>query len=256
MTGYNFYITLQEKVNKEYSDYLSPVKANRLMEDGAIRVIEDIYSKLIGMKEYEALSSLLVINHEVTSFPVAVNTLPNNYTVLLGVRPNYLTPVTFTYTDGKFYNDSHNLRVGDTLKLGSSNVTVTEVRPRYFKIDTAYTTGTLSLVLTSTAVSDKVNKKNVFSTPTKYSPKFSVNYNPSTDVRGITISPTPSTAEIDYLTKLPVAFDANDTATDLNTYYPDFFLTKVMDECVKNFAIRTKDTGFYQTSRQEIVDNP
>lgn len=256
MTGYNFYITLQEKVNKEYSDYLSPVKANRLMEDGAIRVIEDTYGKLIGMKEYEALSSLLVINHEVTTLPVNVNTLPNNYTVLLAARPSYLTDISFTYTDGKFYSDSHGLRVGDTLKLGAVNVTVTEVRPRYFKIDTAYSSGTLSLVLTTTAISDKVNAKNVFSTPTKYSPKFSIHYNPSTDVRSITITPQPSTVELDYLTRLPVAFDANDTAADLNEYYPDFFLTKVMDECVKNFAIRTKDTGFYQTSRQEIVDNP
>lgn len=260
MTGYNFYLTLQEKINKEYSDYLSPVKANRLMEDAAVRVIEDTYDKLIGMKEYEALSSVLINDHLVDEFPIVVNDLPNGYTVLLGARPNYLTPITFTYTAGKFYSTGHSLRVGDTLRLtvGATvtDVTVETVRPKYFTIDTAYTSGTLSLVLTSTAVNERVNRKNVFSTATKYSPRFSVNFNPDNDERNIVIKPVPTDAHIDYLSKLPVTFDANDTSTDLSDYYPSFFLNKTMDECVKQFGMRTKDQALYQNQRQEIIENP
>lgn len=261
MTGNTFYLLLQEKLNKEYSDYLSPVKANRLISDGVVKVVQDTYDKMSSMKEYEILSSFIVKGKEI-SVPFDVAALDNGYTVLLHLTANYTTPITgFTYsaTTGKFTKNCHGLRVGDVLKLVSDTTTyptVTEVRPNYFKISSTYTSGTLSLVSSAIAVNERANRKNVFSTPTKYSPRFSVSFNPSTFERTISVDPVPDNATIDYLSQLPVVIDANDTVTDLAQYYPDFFLNRLMDECVKQFAVRTKDAQLLQPVMQEIIDNP
>jgi hypothetical protein len=259
MTGNTFYLLLQEKLNKEYSDYLSPVKANRLIADGVIKVVQDTYDKMAGMKEYEILSPFIIKDKEI-SVPFDVAALDNGYTVLLHLTAQYTIPITgFTYSAGKFTMSCHGLRVGDTLKLVSGTITypvVTEAKPNYFKISTTYTTGTLSLVSNAIAVNERANRKNVFSSPTKYSPKFAISFNPSTFERTITVDPVPDKATIDYLSQLPVVIDANDTITDLAQYYPDFFLNRLMDECVKQFAVRTKDAQLYQPAVQEIIDNP
>ena len=86
-------------------------------------------------------------------------------------------------------------------------------------------------------------------------PRFEFS-NTGTLPKALTVTPAPTTFYVDYVRTAPQAIDVANTAIDLNIYYSNKFLYRLMDECVVIFGAQTKDYNTKQSGLQDIVDNP
>ena len=93
---------------------------------------------------------------------------------------------------------------------------------------------------------------------TEENPKFIAENDGTSTPRSFRITPASNltTISIDYVRTPPHEIDVTDNSTTLEDYYPNKFLYRLMDECVSNFGIQTKDYNTSQAAKQDIIENP
>jgi len=259
MTGQEFYLQLQQKYDKAYSQYLDNTKANRLIKEAMSRLVEKLYMTLDDQKGYDELIEF-VKNENQISVTAGKIAIPSDYLHLFRLEFIYADTITFTGgANGEYISAAHTLRIGDVLNTaidGTGNsYTITNVKKGKFYLSTASVASPLYLRRSfeaSPAFSDR--KKGSLSNATKESPKYQMNTTGTN--REIICSPSPYSAVIDYMVKPPHTIDVANTVTDLLDFYTDKFLYRLMDECVYEVASETRDFANKQSVQQTIIDNP
>lgn len=259
MTGQEFYLQLQQKYDKAYSQYLDNTKANRLVSEAMSRLVDKLYMALDDQKGYDELIEF--IKNDV-SIAVATGkiTLPADYLHLFRLKFIYADTITFTGGAlGEYTAAAHTLRIGDVLNSAidgtGTSYTITNVKKGKFYLATASVASPLYLRRSfeaSPAFSDR--KKGSLSNATKESPKYQMNTTGTN--REISCSPAPYSAIVDYMVKPPHTIDVANNVTDLLDFYTDKFLYRLMDECVYEVANETRDFANKQSVQQTIIENP
>lgn len=272
MTGNEFYLLLQQKIDKAYSAYIDAGKANRLIRDTIFRVCERVYTGLDTQKEFDEIWSLVIKNE--------TQTVSNPYFDLAGLDRPYmhlfrlkmtfntlLGDISRTTSSGPpyttvFTSNHHTVRVGDVVKVGSNTGVVDSITKTTFTTTSTGTlaTGPVYLVRGFEAkprVSDR--KINVFHRPSIYQPEYEIANRVSgvNNNRTLQLFPQPSEIEIDYMS------EPNETngqiftvTTGTITAYSEKFLNRFADECVLNFADQVRDGELRQSAAQAIMVNP
>lgn len=261
MTGAEFYLQLQQKYDKAYSQYLDTTKANRLIKEAMYRLVDKLCAVLDTQKEYDELSELLKYD---VSRPVSgsISVQPTDYYHLTRMAFVFTRQITFDAISGTSVTATkHGLRPGDKLSEvldGSGTIrTVTSVSKTGFKVDSTFLPGTVGIyqVLTfeaSPSTSDK--KQPALSKATIENPKYWTGVS-GTD-RVFHLAPQPKSIIIDYVTVPPVNIDVSNSSTLLTDTYTQKFLYRLMDECVYSVATETRDYQNKQSTAQTIIDNP
>lgn len=259
MTGQEFYLQLQQKYDKAYSQYLDNTKANRLIKEAMSRLVDKLYMTLDDQKGYDELIEF--IKNDVS---IAVSsgklTLPVDYLHLFRIQFVFSDTITFSGgTAGEYIAPAHTLRIGDILNTAidgtGTSYTITNVKKGKFYLSTASVASPLYLRRSfeaSPLFSDR--KKGSLSDFTKESPKYQMNTTGTN--REIVCSPSPYSAVIDYIVKAPHTIDVSNNITDLLDFYTDKFLYRLMDECVYEVASETRDFANKQSVQQTIIENP
>ena len=106
-TGQSLYLYLQQKVGAAYTKYLDTTKANRLLKDALISVVERVYKGDYQQKEWDDISFLTNTN---VSLPVVSNYIQNAPVAIVGMTYNvpYITITTL---------NPHGFSVGSTFQL-------------------------------------------------------------------------------------------------------------------------------------------
>lgn len=266
MTGAEFYLQLQNAYDKAYSAYLDAANANRLIRRSIIRMVDKIYSTNDTQKEGDELASLIVKNetHLTPAGRITADTFTYPYLHLLRMGARYKESITFTYANGVF-SSSSNLRKGDVLTLsGATNpasnkdYTVTKVRPGKFYLDLTYVDGVLNLYRTFEATSKTSDRKISYtSTAEIYNPRYEQTYFAGSLIpNAFTVEPVPYSVTIDYVMLPDQDIDVENDVSDLLDYYTEKFLYRLIDECVKTFAVQTHDYQTAQALANEIMENP
>lgn len=259
MTGQEFYLQLQQKYDKAYSQYLDNAKANRLVKESLYRLVDKLYASLDDQKGYDELVEFIK-NDSAIAVSSGRITIPSDYMHLFRLEFVYADTITFTGgTAGEYLAPAHTLRIGDVLNSAidgtGTSYTITNVKKGKFYLATASVASPLYLRRSfeaSPAFSDR--KKGSLSNATKESPKYQINTTGTN--REIICSPSPYSAVIDYMVKPPHIIDVSNTSTDLLDFYTDKFLYRLMDECVYEVANETRDFANKQSAMQTIIDNP
>jgi len=259
MTGQEFFLQLQQKYDKAYSQYLDNTKANRLIKEAMSRLVEKLYMTLDDQKGYDELIEFIKNDTQI-SVSAGKITIPTDYLHLFRIEFVYTDTITFTGgVDGEYTAPAHTLRIGDILNTAidgtGSSYTITNVKKGKFYLSTSSVASPLYLRRSfeaSPAFSDR--KKGSLSNATKESPKYQMNTTGTN--REIICSPSPYSAVIDYMVKPPHTIDVANSATDLLDFYTDKFLYRLMDECVYAVASETRDFANKQSVQQTIIENP
>jgi len=288
MTGQELWSYTQNIIDKDYSDWISTIKANRLFKAALFNVIEQKIAAMDSQKIYDELNSLIVVSSVLTP------TVPGNFVTKSTQLPNYMRLMTIeatmeepalqgvsvvTFSTGTpmsiTLNKKTSLRTGSYVRIaGLSSVGpnslfyLRRLSDKKFQLYTnqALTAGAVysgaPINITgifiiykeycTPLISDK--KINKLGVPTASNPAYEDAAN------RIIIHPLSSTCTsvaIDYLSK-PVGTQIIDvtSAFDLETVYPTKFLYSVANEFANIFAASTRDQGLYQTSENEIAQNP
>ena len=115
MTGQEFYLQLQQKYDKAYSQYLDNAKANRLIKESMSRLVDKLYMSLDDQKGYDELIEFIKNNTAIAVSAGSI-TLPADYLHLFRLEFIYSDTITFTGgTSGEYTAPAHTLRVGDIL---------------------------------------------------------------------------------------------------------------------------------------------
>jgi hypothetical protein len=261
MTGAEFYLQLQQKYDKAYSQYLDSTKANRLIKEGMYRLVDKICSVLDTQKEYDELSELIKYNSNVV-VASGVAAQPNDYLHLLSMAFKFIDPISFTNISNNIITASaHGLRPGDQISVtadGSGSLkTVTHVTSSSITIDSAFSSAPANIYLVRTfeaspSTSDK--KKPALSRAVKENPRYWTGVNGTTKV--FHLKPVPYSVLMDYVTIPPVNIDVTNTVISLLDTYTQKFLYRLMDECVYSVASETRDFTNKQSAQQTIIENP
>lgn len=271
MTGAQFWSYLQQKIDKTYSAYLDNTKANSLISEGMVRMLDKFWFTLSFEREADEMNALIIKNKLVT--PVAgvakinngstgaADEIPN-YAHILRLLANYEFSLVVSAADQNTLTSiDHKLRKGSTIKLGGTTYLVSKVKGDTFQAKTtagvyATATGTYTWFYSKDVYQMSSDRKNgAFHTASIITPRFEFS-NTGTVPKALTVTPAPTTFYVDYVRTPPQTIDVTNTAIDLNTYYSNKFLYRLMDECVVIFGAQTKDYNTKQSGMQDIVDNP
>ncbi len=107
MTGYDLARLFGDKIDEGYSDYVNPVRKQRMFDAALIRTVEDVYMDMDSQKERDELSAITVLDQTLT---INSNTFRTQPFAVVGVTFTGLI-VTFTL------NPEHNINVGDTFTV-------------------------------------------------------------------------------------------------------------------------------------------
>jgi len=287
-TGQALWLYTQNIIDKDYSDWISTVKANRLFRAALFNVIEQKLVAMDSQKIYDELNSLLVTNY---SAAVATNqitkstafTAPNEYmrlmTMKVRMREPYIQGLTITSINTATMTVTFNKKppfangslidTNNTLtSLGANSLFyVKKLADKKFKLyldqglynQAVYLAGAagpwqISLVHDEFCVPYISDKKiNKLGGPKPYDPMY------EDAVDAIKIYPSTSTclsATVDFVRKPVVFIDVTNNAIDLELTYPMKFLYAIANEFANIFAASTRDQELYRSSENEIVQNP
>lgn len=258
MTGAEFYLQLQQKYDKAYSQYLDTTKANRLIKEAMYRLVDKISQLMDTQKEFDELSELIRFDQSIVVSGVAVQ--PNDYYHLLRMSFLFSDEITFTAISGNVVTASkHGLRPGDKISAAPPLVdaTVTKVSSTTFTLDTAIAPTPTSLYLIrefegSPSTADR--KKPTLSKGKKENPVYWTAS--SGNDRVFYLEPIPYSVDLDYVRIPPVDIDTANNVIDLTETYTRKFLYRLMDECVYSVASETRDYQNKQSAQQTIIENP
>ena len=274
MTGQDFWVYLQQKLDKAYSAYLDSTKANSLIRETMYRTIDKMYHDLSFEKEADELIGLIIkdfsatpssgicsLNATVTTPTPPANEIPY-YLHTMRILAYYEFNISVTAVGTTLTCIDNTLRIGSTIKYSGTTYTVTWLNGDNFKAKDAngvYATASGTYVwffdretrqMSSTRKAGSFHKANIVT------PRYEF-LNSGTGVnRSVRVTPFPTTIKIDYVRVPPVQISVTDTTIDLLGYYSEKFLYHLMDECVLNFASQTKDFQSKQSALQDIIQNP
>jgi hypothetical protein len=261
MTGAEFYLQLQQKYDKAYSQYLDTTKANRLIKEALYRLIDKLVSLMDTQKEYDEMSEMLKYDISLAVGGGVANQ-PNDYYHLMRMAFVFVDPITFTsISTTNVVSSDPFVRVGDIISTaadGSGTLrTVTKTTSTGFTVDSTFLPGVTNLYIVrnfegSPSTSDK--KKPSLSKPVKESPRYWTGVSGTDKV--FFLQPVPAKVIVDYITQPPLTIDVVNNSTVLTTVYTQKFLYRLMDECVYSVATETRDYQNKQSATQTIIDNP
>lgn len=261
MTGVQFWTYLQQKIDKAYSAYLDNTKANALIKESMYRLADKYWRGLSFEREDDEMVSFMVRDFSVT--PVAgiidIKTLLPNYMHIMRMGVRYEVNVVVTSVSGTILTSvKHQLRKGNTVKLGGTSYIVSKVKGDTFDLGTAgLTTGTYKQIVDKEAKQMVGDRKNgAFHKATFTTPRFEANSTGTATPRSFKVVPTPATCTIDYMRLPAIDIDVANTTNILEDYYGMKFLYRLMDECVLNFGTQSKDQMTRQMAQQDIIENP
>ena len=285
MTGNELWLYTQALIDKDYSDWFSIPKANRLFRAAIFNVIEQKVSAMDSQKIYDELSHL--IKTDVPINGIANNTIVksvsiSDYMRLLSIgvfveanpiKGAYIDSVSGLNPTSIRFNINTPYRSGTMVKTSTITATTGEtsfyldqVSNKKFKL---YKDKQLQLPASANIytanptvvevffeyctplVSDR--KINNIARPTSFDPMYE-------DSDGsIVIHPRSlpcTSAMIDYVAIPTVFVDVNNMIIDLELTYPAKFLYSIANEFANIFAASTRDDGLYRSTENEIVQNP
>jgi len=269
MTGAQFWSYLQQKIDKTYSAYLDNTKANSLISEGFFRMLDKFWFSQSFEREADEMNAFIIKDKSVT--PVAgvckinlgstgaADEIPN-YLHIISVQSNFEESLLVTASGTTLTSVGHKLRKGSIVTLGGATYTVSKVSGDTFQAKTslgvyASTAGTYTWKYSKDAFQMASDRQGgAFHKANLATPRFEFFYNGTQKV--MRIVPNPATANIDYIRTPPQSIDVANTVIDLNTYYSNKLLFRLMDECVVIFGAQTKDYNTKQSGMQDIVDNP
>lgn len=269
MTGAQFWSYLQQKIDKTYSAYLDNTKANTLISEGFFRMLDKFWFSQSFEREADEMNAFIIKDKAVT--PVAgickinigstgaADEIPN-YLHIISVQSNFEESLVVTASGTTLTSLGHKLRKGSIVTLGGTTYTVSKVSGDTFQAKTslgvyASAAGTYTWKYSKDAFQMSSDRQGgAFHKANAATPRFEFFYNGTQKV--MRIVPNPTTANIDYIRTPPQAIDVANTIIDLNTYYSNKLLYRLMDECVVIFGAQTKDYNTKQSGMQDIVDNP
>lgn len=289
-TGADLWLYTQNIIDKDYSDWISTAKANRLFKAALFNVVEQKVAAMDSQKIYDELNSLIVVSSALTP------TAPGNFVTKSTQLPNYMrlmtieatmedpalsgvsvtalstaTPMTITLNKKTSLRSGSYVRITGLTSVGANNLFyLKRLADKKFQLflnqglttGAVYATGTVATITgisviykeyCTPLISDK--KINKLGVPTSPNPAYEDAAN------RIIIHPLTSTCSsvsIDYIAK-PVGtqiIDVTNSVFDLETVYPMKMLYAVANEFANIFAASTRDQALYQTSENEIVQNP
>jgi hypothetical protein len=259
MTGAEFYLQLQQKYDKAYSQYLDTTKANRLIKEAMYRLVDKISQLMDTQKEFDELAELIRFDTTIVAAGgLAVQ--PNDYYHLLRMAFTFSDEIAFTSISSNIVTASkHGLRPGDNISVNPPLVaaTVTKVTSTTFTLDTVLSPTPTNLYLirefeASPSTSDR--KKPHLSIGKKENPKYWTASSGNDKV--FYLEPIPYSVDIDYIRIPPVDINTSDTIINLTDTYTQKFLYRLMDECVYSVASETRDYQNKQSTQQTIIENP
>ena len=287
-TGQGLWLYTQNIIDKDYSDWISTAKANRLFQAALYNVIEQKLASMDSQKIYDELNSLLVTNFSaaVTSNTITKSTAfvaPNEYMRLMTMKVRMSDPyiqgltisaintstMTVTFNKKVPFANGTLINTNGTLTSAGANSLfyVKKLADKKFRLYTdsglynqaVYQAGALgpwqiSLVHEEYCVPYISDKKiNKLGDPKGYEPMYE-------DAVGvIKIYPATSTClstSVDFIRKPVVFIDVTNNAIDLELTYPIKFLYAIANEFSNIFAASTRDQELYRSSENEIVQNP
>lgn len=269
MTGAQFWSYLQQKIDKTYSAYLDNTKANTLISEGFFRMLDKFWFSQSFEREADEMNAFIIKDKAVT--PVAgvckinigstgaADEIPN-YLHIISVQSNFEESLVVTASGTTLTSLGHKLRKGSIVTLGGTTYTVSKVSGDTFQAKTslgvyASAAGTYTWKYSKDAFQMSSDRQGgAFHKANAATPRFEFFYNGTQKV--MRIVPNPTTANVDYIRTPPQAIDVANTIIDLNTYYSNKLLYRLMDECVVIFGAQTKDYNTKQSGMQDIVDNP
>lgn len=285
MTGQDLWLYTQNIIDKDYSDWISPTKANRLFNASLYNLIEQKLAVMDSQKIYDELNSLIETSFLITG--VSSNTITKStdipdYMRLLTIKAVvqdkdfdgvFATDVSTTTPIKITLNKKTSLRSGSKIQTTTitdgSSATSFYVKRISDKIFTLYTDKNLTVpaIYNSTSVNPTIatiyseycvpylsdKKINSLGTPLPYEPAYE---DGADEIVIYPIEYTCSNVYIDYIKKPSVFVDVNDNVVDLEVTYPKKFLYALANEFANIFAASTRDAELYRSSETEIVQNP
>jgi hypothetical protein len=289
-TGAELWLYTQNIIDKDYSDWISTTKANRLFKAALHNVVEQKIAAMDSQKVYDELNSLIIVSSVLTP------TVPGNFVTKSTQIPNYMrlmtieatmqepalqgvsvvtlstaTPMTITLNKKTSLRSGSYVRIAGLTSVGPNSLFyLKRLSDKKFQLYTnqaltagaVYATGTAASITgisiiykeyCTPIISDK--KINKLGVPTSSNPAYE---DAANQIIIHPLSSTCTSVAIDYLSR-PVGnqiIDVTNAVFDLETVYPMKFLYSVANEFANIFAASTRDQGLYQTSENETVQNP
>lgn len=288
--GTDLWLYTQNIIDKDYSDWISTAKANRLFKAALFNVVEQKVAAMDSQKIYDELNSLIVVSSALTP------TVPGNFVTKSTQLPNYMrlmtieatmedpaltgvlvatlstaTPMTITLNKKTSLRTGSYVRITGLTSPGPNSLFyLKRLADKKFQLFTnqaltagaVYATGTVTTITgisviykeyCTPLISDK--KINKLGVPTAPNPAYEDAAN------RIIVHPLTSTClstSIDYIAKPNgnQIIDVTNGVFDLETVYPMKMLYAIANEFANIFAASTRDQALYQSSENEIVQNP
>jgi len=274
MTGIEFDVIFQRKINQAYSDFYDSAKRTSLYAEALVTGIERQYKQLDEQREYDYLNSIVSTYQVFTLTNSAIDLADvTDYNHLLTCRPlckdlkwnatikKYDTTVVPTTV---MFNKKTALRSGEVLNIIDVNaLTRTETQTYAKQISTYMYELYLDADFQTEADVQYVNpeieryvrywakpyfsdrKINMLGEPSIYRPKVEV-----ADSK-LKVYPYSTKIWLDYLKTTPIAIVSNG-ADDLSPYYPDKFLYFIADVAAEIFFREVRDAN-YNIQKVEVM---
>lgn len=277
MTGLELYGIFKRKTNSSYSQALSTTQQSAILNEGLIKVVEDIYRN--GKSDYQTDQVRAIIS---TEYPVTVAANKVDLTDIANF--NHFLTIRYTIQDNTFKATLTNillnsgtstriilsrpssLRSEEQITLTNSvcdgtyyvkqlNETVYELYTDEALLTPFYNgvpynnVGTIKRVIKTYATEEPSSEKiSVLNESTIYYPKYQLADN---FIKLYAGTSTIISAELDYITTLPLMIDVTDIADDLLVYYPQELLYSAMDKAAYLFGT---ETGYIQLAQAENIE--
>lgn len=284
MTGQDLWLYTRGIIDKDYSDWVSPQKANRMFSAALYNVIEQKLSVMDSQKIYDELNSLIRVNVPVpvTSNQIVKSAITPDYMRLLSVKADFICSFPVGIVSAQvlssspikiILNKKTGLRSGSKITtstiIGTLSQTSFYVKRLSDKIFSLYDDSSLlqpaALQSSSSPAIIKMvyseycfpylsdRKINSLAKPSEFEPAY------EDGADKIVFHPRSSTctgATIDYISKPSVFVDVSDNTVDLEATYPKKFLYAIANEFANLFAMSTRDADLYRSTENEIIQNP
>jgi len=271
MTGADFDLIFQRKINQPYIDAYGISQRTELYREALMDTIESWYKNLDEQREYDYLNYIISTNY-------AVDMPANSQINLVDISPSYnhLLAVRaickdFTWNNTVRSYDATNqiitfakrsaLRDQELLHPahGSLYLYVKQINNYQYKL---YNDFNLTEVFDSTLQNTELerwvsywckpiysdNKIDPFQEATIYYPRYEV------ADQALKITPYAIKILIDYLRQPPVQIDPTDTTTDIEAFYPYKFLMAIADSATTRFMLEVKDTNYGVMKQEQFTD--
>lgn len=286
MTGLELFTYFSEKVQQNYTGYLSTLEANRLFKQALFQALENKYRNLAEQREYDNITSLIKTEQPYTpvgnqlTTTIGTGVIPD-YNHLLAIKAKFTVDLFITLSAASnatpiviTVDQRSNLRTGDNIEItgviGNTNTNgifyikklsdfkFSLYSDEFFQVpisgNAAYISGgTVSRVYYNYCkryFSDQ--KIGVLATPTVDYPKFENAQNL------IKIYPTNQVCQqitIDYITTLAVIPDVSNNVIDLELTYPFQFLQYLVTVASEIFTGQVKDGEQQRTQEIDLSQN-